>query len=447
MNDDRDRGSLAHQLASDGVPADARHAGGRRANGARIDRRGVLKALAALPLAATAVKLWAAPAASARPRVLVVFLRGGYDCANLLVPVSSSFYYESRPNIAIPKPDAGPGAAIQLDADWGLHPALAGSIHPLWTAGQVAFVPFAGIADTSRSHFATQDAIELGQPMDSQRDYQSGFMNRLASIVASGQQSTVAREQSSTVARDIAIAFTDQVPVTFRGSHRISNVALRNIAKPQVDARQTAAIAAMYRDTPYAAPVSDGFAMRDALQREMANEMESSGRNAITPLGFESEARRIARLMRERHALGFVDIGGWDTHVGQGGAAGFLATRFGALGRGLAAFANDMGGAWNDTTVVVLSEFGRTFRENGNRGTDHGHGSVYWVLGGSVRGGRIAGEQQKIDASTLFQDRDYPVLNEYRAVLGGLFARIYGLSAAQIDTVFARTRATDIGLA
>ena len=96
-------------------------------------------------------------------------------------------------------------------------------------------------------------------------------------------------------------------------------------------------------------------------------------------------------------------------------------------------FAQAMGAAWRDTVVVVISEFGRTFRENGNRGTDHGHGTVYWVLGGGVRGGRIAGEQVRVARGTLFQDRDYPVLNEYRALLGGLFSRVYGLDAAQGD--------------
>ena len=121
--------------------------------------------------------------------------------------------------------------------------------------------------------------------------------------------------------------------------------------------------------------------------------MEAASRNAITARGFELEARRIARLMRDKFNVGFVDVGGWDTHVGQGGAEGYLANRLEELGRGLAAFADEMGAAWSDTVVVVLSEFGRTFRENGNRGTDHGHGSVYWVAGGGVRGGRIAGEQ------------------------------------------------------
>ncbi len=175
-------------------------------------------------------------------------------------------------------------------------------------------------------------------------------------------------------------------------------------------------------------------------------EMEAASRNAITTKGFAGEARRVARVMRDRFRLGFIDVGGWDAHVSQGGATGTLATKLGELGRGLAGFAQEMGPAWQHTVVVVMSEFGRTFRENGNRGTDHGHGSVFWVMGGAVNGGRIAGDQQEIAQATLFQNRDFPVLNEYRAVLGGLFARQYGLSATQVERVFAGARPRDLEL-
>jgi uncharacterized protein (DUF1501 family) len=132
--------------------------------------------------------------------------------------------------------------------------------------------------------------------------------------------------------------------------------------------------------------------------------------------------------------------------VNEGGSQGALASNLSGLGRGLQAFAKSLGAEWNNTVVVVLSEFGRTFRENGNRGTDHGHGSVYWILGGPVRGGRIAGEQLRVERSTLFQDRDYPVLNEYRALFGGLFARLYGLDAAQLARVFPEVQPRDLKL-
>jgi uncharacterized protein (DUF1501 family) len=394
-----------------------------------MHRRTVLKALAALPTASLAVQLYAAGPVQ-RPRFLLVFLRGGYDCANVLVPITSSFYYEARPNIAIAKPNSEAVSALPLDANWGLHPVLRESVYPLWLSNQAAFVPFCGTDDLTRSHFETQDSIELGQALGGARDFQSGFLNRLAGVLTGAE----------------AIAFTDQIPVIFRGPRQVPNMALRSIGKPSIDARQSAIIASMYRDTPLAAPVREGFAVRDDVTRELAAEMEAASRNAISAKGFELQARRIAKLMRDKYALGFVDVGGWDTHVGEGGATGYLAGRLDELGRGLAAFADELGPQWQNTTVVVLSEFGRTFRENGNRGTDHGHGSAYWVLGGNLRGGRIAGEQVPIEAATLFQNRDFPVLNEYRRLLGGLFARLYGLNAAELDQIFHGVQPLDLAL-
>ncbi|MCE4556715.1 DUF1501 domain-containing protein [Roseateles cellulosilyticus] len=380
--------------------------------------------------AALPVQLWAA--APDTPRLLVVFLRGAYDAANLLVPVSSSFYYEARPNIAIAK-----AAALPLDAGWGLAPAVADSIHPLWLKNQAAFVPFAGTNDTTRSHFETQDHIELGQPDEGSRDFRSGFMNRLAGVLGAGGVAGSRLE---------AMAFTDQVPLILRGSLPVANQALRDLGKPAINATQAQTIAGMYAHTRLAGTVSGGFEVRDEVSKEMAGEMEAASRGAIAAKGFALEARRVARLMRERVTLGFIDVGGWDTHVGEGGATGQLAGKLGELGKGLALFADEMGPQWRNTVVVVVSEFGRTFRENGNRGTDHGHGSAYWVLGGGLKGGRIAGEQVEVKATTLFQNRDWPVLNEYRALLGGLFRRMYGLSDAQLATVFPGASARDIGL-
>jgi len=226
----------------------------------------------------------------------------------------------------------------------------------------------------------------------------------------------------------------------------VANQALRDLGKAAISAGQAQTIASMYAGTRLAGTVSGGFEVRDEISREMAGEMEAASRNAIAAKGFALESRRVARLMRERVTLGFIDVGGWDTHVGEGGATGQLATKLGELGKGLALFADEMGPQWNNTVVVVVSEFGRTFRENGNRGTDHGHGSAYWVLGGGVKGGRIAGEQVAVNASTLFQNRDYPVLNEYRALFGGLLRRMYGLNDAQLATVFPGASARDLGL-
>jgi uncharacterized protein (DUF1501 family) len=394
-----------------------------------MDRRAVLKSLSLAPLAlVNAGRLFAAPRDEAK--LLLVFLRGGYDAANLLVPVSSPFYYESRPNIAIAPPGPDDKAALVLDADWGLHPALRNSIHPLFMKKQVAFIPFAGTEDLSRSHFETQDSIELGQPLGSKRDFQSGFLNRLVAEMSGPK----------------GMSFTDQLPLIFRGDAQVPNMALRNLAKPGVDPRQAAIIRDMYRGTRLEAPVTEGFSVRDEVARDMADEMELASRNALTTKGFELEARRIAKLMAERYSIGFVDVGGWDTHVGEGGGTGYLATRLEELGRGLATFADEMGPAWNSTVVIVISEFGRTFRENGNRGTDHGHGSVYWVLGGGIDGGRVAGEQVRIGRASLFQDRDYPVLNDYRSTIGGIVARMYQLRPDRMATVFPRTSPQELGI-
>lgn len=396
-----------------------------------MNRRQLLKTLSLIPalsLAPSAGRLLAAPATNAK--LLVVFLRGGYDAANLLVPIGSKFYYEARPNIAIAKPSSELNSALPLNADWGLHPALRESIFPLFSSGQAAFIPFAGTEDLTRSHFETQDSIELGQPLNRSRNYQSGFLNRLAAVL---------NDRS-------AISFTDQLPIVMQGEVQIPNTALRSVGKTSVDAKQSAIIASMYQGTNLSKQVSEGFTVRDEIMRELSAEMDSASRNAVSAKGFELEARRIAKLMKNKHNIGFVDIGGWDTHVGEGGATGYLAGRFDELGRGLAAFGQEMGPDWRDTVVIVVSEFGRTFRENGNRGTDHGHGTVYWVLGGSIKGGEIIGEQTRIEQPTLFQNRDYPVLNEYRAVFGGLFARMYGLNEMQIDRVFTGTKARDMGL-
>ena len=251
---------------------------------------------------------------------------------------------------------------------------------------------------------------------------------------------------ASVLAGAAPMSFTDQLPTIFKGSTQLPNTALNALAKPAIDARQSDIIASMYTGTRLAPAVQEGFAVRQELMRELATEMDAANRQSISAKGFELEARRIGKLMKDSYNLCFVDVGGWDTHVGQGAATGYLANRFDELGKGLAALPQELGRAWKDTVVVVMSEFGRTMRQNGNRGTDHGHGSVLWVMGGSVRGGRVAGEQVAVERSTLLQDRDLPVLNNYRSTLGGLFQRQFGLGQTQVAQVFPGETARDLGL-
>jgi uncharacterized protein (DUF1501 family) len=408
----------------------------------KLATAGVVGALGWRP--AIVSRAYAAPGA-ADAKFLLVFLRGGYDAANVVIPVSSPFYYEARPTLAVARPDpSNPQAALPLSRpgealDWGLHPALKDSIYPLWHAGQVAFVTFAGAEDMSRSHFETQDRVESGLPAGPQ-PYGSGFMNRLA--VALGGAAA-------------PVAFTDGLPVVMRGDIVIPNVSVKGTARAPFDARQVAVLAGMYAGTRFEHLISEGFELRKTVaeQAEMmasggtSSEMQAANRNAISARGFELEARRMAGLMRDRFNLAFIDVGGWDTHVNEGGAQGQLANLLGNLGQGLAAFAEQMGPAWRSTVVAVISEFGRTFRENGTRGTDHGHGTVYWVLGGSVRGGRIVGDQVPVERSTLNQDRDWVVLNEYRALFGGLFKAVFGLDTVRVDRVFPGAAARDLRLA
>src|SRR5579864_6735083 len=193
-----------------------------------MKRRHLLKLATALPLMVS-TRLFALP--RPQPKFLLVFLRGGYDATSLLVPISSQFYYEARPNLAIARPGAAAVSALSLESDWGLHPAPRDTVHRLYVQRQVGFVPFCGTDDLTRSHFETQDSIELGQPQGGNRDYHSGFLNRLVGVLGGAQP----------------ISFTDQLPIVFRGDKDVPNMALRSLSKAGIDNRQSAIIAGMYR--------------------------------------------------------------------------------------------------------------------------------------------------------------------------------------------------------
>ncbi|MEP7184273.1 MAG: DUF1501 domain-containing protein [Rhodanobacter sp.] len=399
-----------------------------------MDRRQFLlaaaSAAAALPALSFSGKLFAMPVNA--PRFLLVFLRGGYDCNNLLVPHGSDFYYESRPTLAIARPDpSNLDSAMPLDAQWGLNPVVRDSLYPFWQRKQLAFVPFAGTSDLSRSHFETQDHIESGQSDEHRSNYRTGFLARL----------------SGSLPGLPPISVTKSLPMSFQGAGRdIPNISLTRDPKSRFDARQSAILSSMYQGLPLAKATADGLALPASISADLRDKMLHASRGAQSAGGFASETRRIARLMRDRYRLGFVDVGGWDTHVNQGSTKGGLANNLRSLGEGLAAYDDALGDQWNNTVVVVLSEFGRTFRENGDKGTDHGHGTVHWVLGGKVNGGRIAGEQVAVKQTSLLQDRDYPVLNNYRDTLGGLYKRMWSLPDSKLQEVFPGAEAKDLQL-
>jgi len=336
-------------------------------------------------------------------------------------------YYESRPTIAIPRPGKSKGkdqGAYELNADWGLHPEVAKGLEPLLKQKQVAFVPFVGIPGVSRSHFEAQEWLEMGAADLEAGDRlpKEGLLYRLAHAVGGVE----------------AVAFTDTLPSTFKGKDDIANVGLDRRPSLGNNKALREELLKTYSGHPLEAALREGLDLQREVTEVFDEEKLEADRGANSAKGFEQEIGRVASLMREKFNLAFIDVGGWDTHVSQGGATGTLASRLQSLSTGLATYAKNMGPDWQRTVVVVVSEFGRTMKENGGKGTDHGYGTAYWLLGGKVPGNKfLLGEQAGLSkVSDLNQERDIPVLNDYRAVLGGVFRDVYGLSEDKIRGVF-----------
>jgi len=394
-----------------------------------MNRRDFLAAAMLAPLTVHSQQLFAAGGTDIK--TLVIFLRGAYDACNFLVPYTSEDYYENRPRIAIAKPGSAEGAALKLDDNWGMHPVFQKTLLPLWEQKQVSFIPFAGTADLSRSHFETQDLMESGQPANGKRAYGTGFLNRLAGVLGT---------------RAYPVSFTSNNPLIMQGPARIPLIGLSGSGKSIYKDRQITLLEDLYKNNKQERDVAEGVANHRMMLEEFEKEKEAASRNAVNAKGFDLQVKRMASLMKDKYTLGFLDIGNWDTHYSQGGATGMLANQFKSLGSGLKTFAEEMGPQWDKTVVYVMSEFGRTFRENGSGGTDHGHGSVHWLLGGAINGGKILGEQTDVNIASLNEERDYKVLNNSRDVLGGLFKQIYGLNNAQLQKVFPSSKVSAIKL-
>jgi len=386
-------------------------------------RRQFLAGALALAASGFSARLMAAPRAAGEGRLLVLFLRGAYDAASALVPVASDDYYAVRPTLAIARPDAGnPLAAVRLDDDWGLHPAIAQAAAPLLSAGQLRFVPFVGVPGASRSHFEVQELIEQGRDggIASVR-HPDGLLYRLALRVGV----------------EPSVSFTNTIPTIFRGDEPVANVRLRQ-RKSRLSEQERSDIGRLYAGHPLGGMLEKADELRE--HGDMPTDPNTAGRGAAGAAQLSRHAKVVARHLRRRHRLAFIDIGGWDTHANQGARDGFLARQLGFLGEGLVALASEMGDSWRHTTVVVISEFGRTFRENGNGGTDHGHGTVYWVAGGNLPGAKggspVRGPRLPLTLATLNEQRDYPVLVDYRALLGEAAAVSFGLPDEDMAGVF-----------
>jgi len=369
---------------------------------------------------------WAASAEDGPKRLIVIFLRGAVDGLNVVVPYADRDYYNLRPTIAIGGPGTDQGV-LPLDGRFGLHPALVGLL-PLWNDRKLAFVHAAGLPDPTRSHFDAQLFIENGTPGDSTT--RDGWMNRLLMSLPGPHGPTD------------AVSVGPTLPQILRGLLPVANLPLGpDAARPMPLDRPdiSRAFDRLYAGSdPQSEAYRQARAARAELLGDLANEMRQADNGAPLPNGFPTEATRLAHLIRRDRniRLAFASLGGWDTHVNQGKGKGQLANRLQPLGDGLAALARGLGTDWDDTVVVVISEFGRTVHENGNGGTDHGHGNVVWVLGGNVRGGRVYGDWPGLAKSQLYQGRDLAVTTDYRSVFAAILERHLGLADRQLAQIF-----------
>ncbi|MBV9387086.1 MAG: DUF1501 domain-containing protein [Chroococcidiopsidaceae cyanobacterium CP_BM_ER_R8_30] len=358
-------------------------------------------------------------------RLVVIFLRGAVDGLNVVVPHGDTAYYEARPKIAIPRPSENSGA-LDLDGHFGLHPALA-SLMPLWQQGSLAFVDACGSPNPTRSHFEAQDYMESGTPgVESTPD---GWMNRLLATLPNHTPVQ-------------AVNFGDTTPRILSGRMSVASFPLGHnsasplpLDKPQVG---TAFDRLYSGNDALSLAYQEGRKARKTLLTDLDAEMQAANNGAPLPIGFASDAQKLAQLMVKDPSidLAFLALGGWDTHVNQGSSQGQLAGRLKALGDGLATLAQGLGPVYRDTAIVVMSEFGRTVHENGDGGTDHGHGNAMWILGGSIKGGKIYGEWPGLANNQLYQGRDLAISTDFRDVIISLLECHLQLDDAKLHRVF-----------
>jgi uncharacterized protein (DUF1501 family) len=388
----------------------------------------------------------AAALGGARGKVLIcLFQRGAADALNLVVPHGEQAYYRMRPTIAVPRPSLGAeNGAVDLDGFFGLHPSLA-SFKPLWTQGILAPVHAVGSPSNTRSHFDAQDYMESGTPdVKSTRD---GWLNRY--LAAKGTcaecatapvgQSTGAGERKGGTSLFSAVAMTQQTPRILMGP--AAAVAMNSIEEFAIRANGAAAanVEAMYATGRADVVHAAGGEMVEAMKiLRAANPAQYEPRNnAQYPRSpFGQRLRQIAQLIKSDVGLeiAFADVGGWDTHVNQGGATGQLANRLNDFSLAIAALVRDLGDQMTDVVILTMSEFGRTARQNGSGGTDHGHAGCLFVIGGSVKGGKVHGTWPGLEPEQLNEGRDLALTTDFRSVFAEVVRKHLGATA--LDRVF-----------
>jgi uncharacterized protein (DUF1501 family) len=384
-----------------------------------VNRRLFLKASALAMYGVGAAPMWLARAADSsteggRKKVLVaVFQRGAADGLNIVVPHGDPHYYEIRPGIAIPK-----ASVIDLDGTFGLHPALQ-PLKAIYDAKHLAIVEAVGSPDPTRSHFDAQDYMESGTP--GLKATSDGWLNR--ALPPEKQKVSLVR----------AVSMGPALPRALRGSNQA--LAINNLGDFQVHTPLAGAtFESMYDSTLDQVLNGTGRETFEAVKLIQALQKQAyapSG-NAKYPGGRLGQSlMQIARLIKSDVGLevAFADVGGWDTHFNEVGASptqGQLASLLGEFAQALAAFYQDLGDRMADVSVVTMSEFGRTVKENGSRGTDHGHANVMLAFGGDIRGGKVYGDWPGMAEDQLYEQRDLAVTTDFRDVLGELVARHMG---------------------
>jgi len=397
-----------------------------------ISRRYFLKngGIAMLGMASLPAFLQRAVAATAAPnkkKMVVLFQRGAMDGLNVVVPFAEPNYYRLRPTISIPAPSrGGTEAAIDLDGFFGLHPSLQ-PLQPLFQSGQLAIVQAVGSPDPTRSHFDAQDFMESGTPGVKATD--DGWLNRALQSMP---------ESESTPFR--AVAFGPYLPRTLEGA--APAVAIPDLKQFKMYGPQQTVeggFEAMYAQTVDQALRGVGqetFEAIDQLKKINPDSYQPENGAQYPASRFGKSLEEIAELFKADVGLevAFLDSGGWDHHVNEGGVQGQLSNLLRDLGQGIAAFHQDMGDRMGDVVFVSMSEFGRTAHENGNRGTDHGHANCMFVMGGDVKGGKVCTHWPDMSDENLYEGRDLAVTTDYRSVLGEIMTKHLG--GRDLATVF-----------
>src|SRR5687767_15924943 len=357
-----------------------------------------------------------------RKTLIAIFQRGAVDGLNMIVPFGESNYYNVRPNIAIPKPAAGNAeSAIDLDGFFGLHPSM-NSLKPLWDSKRLAIVHASGSPDNTRSHFDAQDYMESATPgVKSTRD---GWLNRYLQNKQDEQRSLFR-----------AVSMTQQMPRALQGNapvlaiSNLSNFAIRAGKSSQSVQGGFEAIYSGNKKEMLSHTGSETFEAINYLKQANPAQYKPENGAEYPRNAFGNSLLQIAQLIKAGVGLeiAFTDIGGWDTHVNQGNARGQLSNLLQQFSSGLAALYQDLGQRMDDVVIVTMSEFGRTVKENGNRGTDHGHANAMMVLGGAAKGGTVHGRWPGLAREQLHEGRDLAVTTDFRSLFAEVAVRHLGV--------------------